>query len=218
MGNPQGMYELYKKQGLGLRMGFGKKAAVLVIDMQNDFLDPNAISTLYPSSVEMIPYIRRLLNLAKSKGVTVFYTRGTVNPNGVGESLWRYKMRSHREGKTQIEGTRGWEITAELAPQQNDIVINKRRPSAFFHTDLDVFLRDLGVDTLIICGMSVSGCVRASVLDAFMRDYRCMIPRECVADRHPAIYEANMFDMDSKYADVITLEEACMYLESLPPR
>ena len=95
-------------------------------------------------------------------------------------------------------------------------MIRKWRPSAFFRTDLEVFLGVRGIDTLLCCGTSVSGCVRATVTDAFMRDIRPMVVRECVADRTPAVLEANLFDLDQKYADVVTLVETLAYLQRLP--
>jgi nicotinamidase-related amidase len=82
----------------------------------------------------------------------------------------------------------------------------------FFRTDFEVFLGVLAIDTLLVCGTSVSGCVRATVTDAFMRDIRCMVVREAVADRTPAVMEANLFDMEQKYADVVALAEAMDYL------
>jgi nicotinamidase-related amidase len=117
--------------------------------------------------------------------------------------------------RVQIEGSRGAEIIAELAPQAGDRVIRKWRPSAFFRTDLEVFLGALRIDTLLCCGTSVSGCVRATVTDAFMRDIRCMVIRECVADRTEAVLEANLFDLHQKYAEVTSLSEVLTYLGSL---
>jgi maleamate amidohydrolase len=116
----------------------------------------------------------------------------------------------------QIDGSRGAAIIPELAPQPGDHVIRKWRPSAFFRTDFEVFLGVLAIDTLLVCGTSVSGCVRATVTDAFMRDIRCMVVRDCVADRTPAITEANLFDMDQKYADVVTIDDAMGYLDGFP--
>ena len=107
---------------------------------------------------------------------------------------------------------------AFLAPEPGDRVIRKWRPSAFFRTDLEVFLSVQGIDTLIFCGISLSGCVRATVVDAFMRDIRPMIVREGVADRSEAVLEANLFDLEQKYADLVTLDETLRYLarESVP--
>ena len=117
--------------------------------------------------------------------------------------------------RVQIEGSRGAEIVAELAPQPGDRLIRKWRPSAFFRTDLEVFLGARRIDTLLCCGTSVSGCVRATVTDAFMRDIRCMVIRECVADRTDTVLEANLFDLHQKYAEVTSLADALVYLKRL---
>jgi maleamate amidohydrolase len=207
---------LYRQQGLGQRIGFGERPAVLVTDMQNDFCAPDAPTTLWPSIVDTFAPIRRLCAAARERRIPVIYTQGLVAADGSTAGLWRFKQRYHREGRVQIEGSRGAEIAAELAPAAGDRVVRKWRPSAFFRTDLEVFLGVRGIDTLLVCGTSVSGCVRATVTDAFMRDIRCMIVREGVADRTPAVLEANLFDLDQKYADVVTLAEAVAYLERFP--
>ncbi len=207
---------LYDRQGLGQRMGFGVRPAVLVLDMQHDFCDPEAPTTLWPSIGETIEPIRSLCAAARERGVPVIYTQGLVAADGSSAGLWRFKQRFHAEGRVQIEGSRGAEIIPELAPQSGDRVIRKWRPSAFFRTDLEVFLSVKRIDTLLMCGTSLSGCVRATATDAFMRDIRPMIVREGVADRSPAVLEANLFDLDQKYVDVIRFEEARAYLESFP--
>jgi maleamate amidohydrolase len=121
-------------------------------------------------------------------------------------------MRHHAEGRVQIVGSKGAAIIPELAPESTDHVIRKWRPSAFFRTDFEVFLSTLAIDTLLVCGTSASGCVRATVTDAFMRDIRCMVVREGVADRTPEVMAANLFDINQKYADVVTAAEALDYL------
>ena len=206
----------YRQQGMGPRIGFGQRPAVLVIDMQHDFCDRDAPTTLWPSIGETYEPIRQLCEIARPRRIPVFYTTGLVAADGSSAGLWRYKQRYHAEGRVQIDGSPGAEIIAELAPQPGDHVIRKWRPSAFFRTDLEVFLSVLAIDTLIVCGTSVSGCVRATVTDAFMRDIRCMVVREGVADRTPAVLEANLFDMDQKYADVVNLHEAKEYLAAFP--
>lgn len=204
---------LYQQQGMGQKIGFGDRPAVLVIDMQQDFCDPDAPTTLWPSIAETFDPIRRLCDAARARGLPVIYTQGLVAGDGSTAGLWRFKQRYHAEGRVQIEGSRGAEIVPELAPRPGDRVIRKWRPSAFFRTDLAVFLGTRAIDTLLVCGTSVSGCVRATVTDAFMRDIRCMVVRECVADRTPAVLDANLFDMHQKYADVITLKETMAYLD-----
>lgn len=207
--------DVYARQGMGQRIGFGERAAVLVIDMQNDFCDPDAATTLYPSICATYVPIRRLSDAARSRGVPVIYTQGLVAADGSSSGLWRLKMRHHGLRGVQIEGSRGAEIIAELTPRAGDRVIRKWRPSAFFRTDLEVFLGVRRIDTLLLCGTSASGCVRATAVDGFMRDIRCMIVRECVADRSETVLEANLFDLDQKYADVVSIDQCVSYLASL---
>jgi maleamate amidohydrolase len=204
---------VYERQGWGRRLGFGERPAVIVIDMQNDFCDPDAPTTLWPSIGEAIEPIRRLCEAARARGVPVIHTQGLVAADGSSAGLWTLKQRDHGEGRIQVEGSRGAAIVDELAPEDGDRVIRKWRPSAFFRTDLEVFLAARGIDTLLFCGTSLSGCVRATAVDAFMRDIRPIIVREGVVDRSPEVLEANLFDLDQKYADVVGLDEALAELE-----
>jgi nicotinamidase-related amidase len=209
---------LYRQQGMGQRIGFGERPAVLVMDMQHDFCDPDAPTTLWPSIGETFEPIRRLCAVARERGVPVIYTQGLVAADGSSAGLWRFKQKYHAEGRIQVEGSRGAEIVPEVARQPGDRLIRKWRPSAFFRTDLEVFLGVRAIDTLLFCGTSVSGCVRATATDAFMRDIRAMIVRECVADRTPAVLEANLFDLEAKYGDVVTLAETLLHLERFPAK
>src|ERR1041384_909003 len=203
---------LYRDQGMGLRIPPGERPAVLIIDMQHDFCDPDAPTTLWPSIGETYEPIKRLSVAAREQNVPVIYTQGLVAADGSTAGLWRFKQRFHAEGRVQVEGSRGAAIIPELAPQAADRIIRKWRPSAFFRTDLEVFLGVRGIDTLLCCGTSVSGCVRATVTDAFMRDIRCMVIRECVADRTAAVMEANLFALQQKYAEVVSLSDMVAYL------
>jgi nicotinamidase-related amidase len=206
---------LYREQGMGLRIPPGARPAVLVIDMQYDFCDPEAPTTLWPSIGLTFDPIKRLCAAARERDTPVIYTQGLVAADGSSAGLWRFKQRYHAEMRVQIEGSRGAEIIAELTPQPGDRVVRKWRPSAFFRTDLEVFLGARRIDTLLCCGTSASGCVRATVTDAFMRDIRCMVIRECVADRTEAVLEANLFDLHQKYAEVTSLADALAYLRSV---
>jgi nicotinamidase-related amidase len=214
----QNTQTLYRQQGMGLWIPPGERPAVLIIDMQHDFCDPDAPTTLWPSIGETYEPIKRLSAAAREQNVPVIYTQGLVAADGSTAGLWRFKQRFHAEGRVQVEGSRGAAIIPELAPQAGDRVIRKWRPSAFFRTDLEVFLGVRGIDTLLCCGTSVSGCVRATVTDAFMRDIRCMVIRECVADRTPAVMDANLFDLQQKYAEVVPLTETLNYLAGLSDR
>jgi maleamate amidohydrolase len=204
--------EVYERQGMGRRIGFGERPAVLVIDMQNDFCDPDAPTTLYPSICSTFGPIRQLIEAARETSTPVIYSQGLVAADGSSAGLWLKKMAYHGNASIQIEGSRGAEIVDELRPQPGDRIIRKWRPSAFFRTDLEVFLGVGGIDTLMICGTSMSGCVRATAVDAFMRDIRPMIVRECVADRTEAVLQANLFDVDQKYGDVVSVEDCLHYL------
>ena len=209
---------VYAKQGMGQKIGFGAKPAVLIVDMQNDFCDADAPSTLHPSIISTIKPIKELALAARTMKVPVIYTQGLVAADGSSAGLWRYKMRHHGLGNVQIEGSHGAAIIDELTPQPGDRVIRKWRPSAFFRTDLEVFLTVAGIDTLLLTGTSVSGCVRATAVDAFMRDIRPMIVREAIADRTLAVLEANLFDLQQKYGDVVSLNECLAYLVTLDRR
>jgi maleamate amidohydrolase len=206
---------LYERQGFGLRMGFGERAALLIVDMQNDFTDPSAQTNASRSAQEAIPHILRLREVCRELGVPIFYSRGIVHPSRIDEGLWQEKSIGHRDGKVQIDGTWGAEICDDLQPGPGEIVINKHKPSVFYGSDFDVYVRSQRIDSLVICGSSTSGCVRATATDAFMREIRPILPRECQVDRDPDVMEANLFDLDSKYADVISLEEAIAGLRGL---
>ena len=208
---------VYEQQGWGTaRIGFGERPVLLLVDMQVDFVDPESPSTCAPMAQERLPAMRRLLEAARSAGVPVLFSQGLVAPDLADVGLW--KGWAHRTGHAQVEGTRGAEIVEELAPLPGEHVVRKRRPSAFFGTDLDVFLRGLKVDTILLAGSSMSGCVRATATDAFSRDYQTMIVRECVIDRTAELCERNLFDMNAKYCDAVSLEETLAYLAGLAGR
>ena len=201
----------YAEQGWGAeRNGLGARPALVIVDMQNDFVDPDSPSTCSPMAQERMPAIRQLLDAAREAEIPVFFSQGLVKPDLSDVGLW--KGRAHRTGLCQIEGTRGAEIVAELTPQEGEVVVTKRRPSAFFGTDFHEQLQSIGVDTLLLAGASMSGCVRATATDAFSRDYLTSVVRECVVDRTHEVLDSNLFDIEAKYVDAITLDEALAYL------
>ncbi len=207
--------EFYRKQGFGLRMGFGQRPALLIVDMQNDFVDRKAPTNCAAAAEAAIPHINRLRELCRELGFPVFYSRGIVHPSRVDEGLWQAKSIGHKEGHVQIDGTWGAEICDALRPGPGEVVISKHKPSVFFGSDFEVYLRGWSIDTLVIVGSSTSGCVRATVTDAFSREIRAILPRECMVDRTPQVMEANLFDMDSKYADVMSIEEVLTELRGI---
>jgi nicotinamidase-related amidase len=199
--------ETYQRQGWGLRMGFGERPALLIVDMQNDFVDESGPSNAASSARQAIPHIQRLREVCRELAVPVFYSKGIVDRRRVDEGLWQLKSAAHRDGRVQIEGTWGAEICEALTPGPDEYVITKHKPSVFFGTDFEVYLRGLKIDTLILAGSSLSGCVRATATDAFMREIRPILAIECLVDRDQAVFDANLFDLDSKYADAMPVED-----------
>jgi maleamate amidohydrolase len=201
----------YAEQGWGtVRNGLGAHPALVIVDMQVDFVDPDSPSTCAPMAQARLPAMRRLLDAAREAGVPIFFTQGLVKPDLSDVGLW--KGRAHRTGLCQIEGSRGADIVPDLAPRDGETVIPKRRPSGFFGTELHEKLRGRGVDTVLLAGASMSGCVRATAVDAFSHDYLTSIVRECVIDRTEKVLESNLFDIDAKYVDAISLDEALEHL------
>lgn len=207
----------YAEQGWGQsRIGFGDRTALVIIDMQHDFVDPDSPSTCAPMAQERIPAIQELLAAARRVRIPVVHTQGLVKPDLSNVGLW--KGTAKRTGRCQVEGTRGAEIIPELAPRPGEHVVEKTRPSAFFGTDLHERLQKEGIDTLFLAGASMSGCVRATATDAFSYDYRVSIVRECVVDRSEHLVATNLFDVQAKYADDITLAEAVEHLRTAAVR
>ena len=202
------------------RMGLKDRPALLCIDNYNavfgDRPEPvrEAIkrfpSSCGPAAWDAIEPTRRLMAAARAKGVPLIHTtRGdgiysTANPT--------FSTKRKRKG-----GDPAWDYAhfEALAPQPGELVIYKMRASVFYGTTLAANLMQLDVNTLIVCGNSTSGCVRASVNDAYMRGYRVGIVEECVFDRNWLSHKVNLFDMNAKYGDVMFLDEVLRYFESL---
>lgn len=185
----------------------GKKA-ILVIDMQHDFIDQGAPIEC-PGGREIIPPIQRLLNLARQKGLPVIYTQEAHRAQGVdfGREL------DGEEPVHCVEGTPGVEIVPDLAPQPGDFLIVKRRYSAFFATDLDLLLRGLGVDTLILTGAATDVCVRATAQDAQQLNYWVIVPEECVAGTSVEQHRAALRNIAYILGKVLPLDTVMSMLE-----
>lgn len=216
--------KLVFRQGMsgGKRRGFGFWPALLVVDVTYAFVgyEPQpileSIKTFRTSCGEEgwqgISQIQRLLTQARAKNVPIVYTHsgyrygpGTTK----GESHWA-------EGGAEAEAFRT--IVREVAPEEGDIVIGKPKASAFFGTPLVGYLVHLGVDTLLVTGCTTSGCVRATVVDGHSHNLRVSVVEECVWDRVQASHKASLFDMNAKYADVVSLTDALGYLDKVEPR
>ena len=225
---PADMIELYKEAGFAKRSGFGKKPAVLVVDMQystiGDISEPVLQSIKkYPSSAgesgwEAVPKIRELLFLARTKKVPIIYTR--YQREAYDKDVWKPKMSatlsqtviatSDQEGKP-----RATDFVKEIAPLEKEIIVTKKRTSSFFGTTLVSYLNYFETDTLIITGGVTSSCVHNTVVDANQYNYRAIVIEDCVFDRHFFIHAVSLFDLDAKWCDVVNLEEVKSYLTGL---
>lgn len=193
------------------KLGFGRKPAVLVVDFINAYTTPE--SPLYaPPVVDAVKETVEVLDLARRKGVLVVYTRVIYSPNGqLDGGIFVQKIPALRK---MVEGEPLADIVPELPPAPEDVVINKQYASAFFGSPLSALLTSQGVDTVIITGCSTSGCVRATAVDGMQYGFRVIVPRECVGDRRPEPHEANLFDINSKYGDVVSKSDVMAGLES----
>ncbi len=190
------------------RLGFGRRPAVLVVDFVNAYTTPGA-ALFAPDVVQAVRETAPLLALAREKAAPVIYTRVLYSRSGRDGGIFVQKVPVLR---MMVEGEPLAEITPELPPAAEDVILIKQYASAFFGTSLAAMLTALGVDTLILTGCSTSGCVRATAVDGMQHGFRVIVPRECVADRHPGPHEANLFDIDSKYGDVVHKAEVMAYL------
>lgn len=203
--------QIYAKARLGESVTMGSRPAVLVVDFSCGFTDPEC--ALGSDLTPQVEATSRLLDAAREKGLPAIFTTIGFEPSLKDGGLWLQKVPSL--GDLQLGGH--WvEIDPRLAPRPDETVIVKKGASAFFGTNLAAILISQGIDSTILCGATTSGCVRATAIDLLQYGYPTLVPRECVGDRAQAPHDANMFDIQAKYADVVSLEEALAYVASVP--
>ena len=217
---------VFAEAGYGAIGGFGQRPALLVVDVTYDFCGDRPDEPILESikrfrnscgemAWEAIPHLQTLIAAARARRLPIVYTHATPRPDIVRAGGWARKN-SRAMAPTEISARMGNDIVAEIAPEDGDIVIKKDKPSAFFGTPLISYLIAMKCDSVIIGGVSTSGCVRASVIDAFSNNLAVAVVEECTFDRLDVSHKINLFDMHGKYADVVNLEETVRYLESLP--
>lgn len=200
--------EVYERAQFGQSVQLGTRPAVLVVDFSRGFTDPEC--DLGSDLTLEVETTKRLLDAARARGLTIIFTTIGYEPNLKDGSLWIQKAPSLAE--LQIGG-RWVEIDPRLARREDETVILKKGPSAFFGTSLASILISQGIDTVILCGATTSGCIRATAVDLLQYGFPTLVPRECVGDRAQGPHEANLFDIQAKYADVVSAEEAIAYIE-----
>jgi nicotinamidase-related amidase len=205
--------QFYSARGFGNRIGFGRRPALVVIDMTRAFCDPSyKVGCDLTATIEAIA---PLLEVSRAAGVPVYYTTIAYRADGTDGGVFVEKVPSLRELLLDDPATS--EFDPRIAPAAGDTVIAKKYPSAFFGTSLASMLVARGVDTLVLSGCSTSGCVRATAIDAVSNGYRVIVPEEAVADRVPGPHYANLFDIDAKYGDVLPLAEVLEHLGAARP-
>jgi biuret amidohydrolase len=185
------------------------RPAVLVIDMQRDFVDEGAPIEC-AGAREIVAPIRSLTHAARKRGVPVVYTEERHRADGIDLEL------SNEEPEHCLEDGPGVEIVPDLRPRKGDYVVTKRRYSGFFMTDLELLLRSLHVDTLVLTGAATDVCVRATAQDAHQFNYHVVVPRECVAGTTPEQHEAALRNIDYVFGHVVPLADVLSLLEAAP--
>ncbi len=192
----------------------GRAPALVIVDMTREFVD-----SAYPTGWSATGYPaleanQRLLQRARGAGIPVFFTKIAAVPGSANRPPERGRWNMNKPAPGQAAGPPGDVIMDQIAPTADEIVIHKSwKPSGFFGTPLASYLIYHNLDTVIVTGMTTSGCVRATVVDAFQNNFHVVIPHQCCADRSQISHAVNLFDMHMKYADVISLEETLAYLD-----
>lgn len=210
--------------GYGGSVGFGSRPVLLVIDVTvafcGEYPEPitESIKKWRNSCGEdawaAVGVIAELISAARNARVPVIYSAGTpAPPMALYSGRWSEKN-TRRSEDSDEKKRKGYEVVDPIAPKVTDILIRKTKPSAFFGTPLLSYLIELGADTLICCGTSTSGCVRATVVDAFSNNFRVAVVQDATFDRTQSSHAINLYDMAQKYADVVSAEQAAEYLSA----
>ena len=198
----------YRRSGFNRRLGFGDRPALVVVDMCRAYFTPE--SPLFLDRPEVVDRCHALLDAARASGLPVIWTRVEFEPGGADGGVFYRKVGAlsvfDRGGDLG-----GW--VDGLEPIAGELVVTKQYASAFFGTSLAATLTSRAVDTVVVCGVSTSGCVRATALDACQHGFVPIVVGDACADRDPSVHDANLFDLDAKYADVESLEGVLALLE-----
>jgi maleamate amidohydrolase len=190
--------DIYRAQGFGNRVGIGARPALCIVDFVNGFVDPAIFG-----GGNIAPAVARTVDLlaaARRCGLPVAFSRVVYAEDGSDDCAFARKVPALAGLTERVPAS---QIVPQLTPAANETILRKTQPSSFFGTGYAEQLRQLGVDTLIVTGCTTSGCVRATVVDAMSHNFRTIVARDCVGDRSLQAHEANLFDMEQKYADLM---------------
>lgn len=197
-------------EGFSGDLGYGARPALILIDLMHSYFEEG--SPLCLPSRDALDSAARVLAAARRSGALIVHTKVVFGPDGIDGGVFMKKIPALR---MLIGENRMNEFMPEVAPRPDELVIVKQYASAFFGTTLASTLRASGVDTLLITGVSTSGCVRATGLDTIQHGFIPKVVSDACGDRGPAPHDANLYDLSAKYADVIGEAEALTYLGSL---
>jgi N-carbamoylsarcosine amidase len=206
---------VYQQRGFQRRVGFGERPAQIHIDLANAWTRPGTPFTCEGMDT-IIPGVQQLLAAGRAKRIPIVYTTTAYavtdrDAPGTDMGIWHHKI----PVEVLQLGTDAVAIDERIAPEPGEHVIVKKHASAFFGTPLANMLRAAGVDTVIVTGVTMAGCVRHTVEDAIGYGFRPIVVRECVGDRVAGVVEWNLFDIDAKFGDVEPLETVLDYLDGV---
>lgn len=213
--------------GFGALADWGKRPALIIIDVNYAFCDeePKPIlesikkwrTSCGEDAWEAMPVLQKLIAACRGKGIPVIYTTGIRRADNWDTGSWGWKSKRRTEAPViDADGRDGNAIVDDIAPGPRDLVVLKQKPSGFAGTPLASYLQLLGCDSLIVTGTTTSGCVRATVLDAFSLNFRCTVVEDGCFDRTQASHAINLFDMHAKYANVLPSDQVIEHLDTLP--
>lgn len=208
------IFEMVKANPTRAKFGFGKKAAIINIDIQKAYTCIDEFKTAYETDPNQIQYINQINELARAKKLPVVFTYVAYMDSAEDAGIWGTRTNTEDSLQNIKFGSRRAEFDDRLiVNKKTDIIYCKKMPSPFFETPLQSLLVWHQIDTVILTGGSTSGCIRAASVDALSRGYRTIVPEECVADKHESYHFANLTDMALKYADVVAVKEVIDYLK-----
>lgn len=189
------------------QQGLGRRPALVLVDVINGFTDPAC--PLGSAADAVVSACEQLLKAFRERGLPVFFTTVVYHD----ESEARV-FRARLPALNVLQAGSHWvQIDPRVEPRDGEEIIEKQWASGFFKTPLDVLLTEAGADSLVVTGLTTSGCVRATAVDGLQYDYPVVVPREAVGDRNELAHEANLFDMNAKYVDVVSLEHVLRHLK-----
>jgi len=208
------LYEELRANQAQRSFGFGKRPALVNVDVQHAYTRPDEFITAYETDPRQVEYIDRLAKLMRERGLPVVWTYVAYSDSGDDCGVWGTRSDGPDALQNIKAGSRRSQLDDRLTiDQKRDTIINKRMASAFHETHLPSLLNFHRIDTVIVTGGSTSGCVRATVVDSLSHGFRTIVPEECTADRHESPHFANLYDMLAKYADVVPVQRVFAYLQ-----